>query len=229
MMERVKRQQSLVLLACVIVCVTIFFYSSSNITEDTVSVPLHHEETLYDTETAVYSRTVKHVTKSLTELGTTPSTNNYMLFFNRVPKSGSEMLVLLITWLQGINGFKHIRLAGGRNGDDRRLSRLGQEEMIEDIKEQSKDIALPTSFDRHVYFTNFSSFGTQQPIYINLIRDPVDKMISRFYYADLKGRTRDPQMFEDCVELENEDCRLLRGHAYDLTIPYFCGHDLWCS
>jgi hypothetical protein len=33
-----------------------------------------------------------------------------ILFFFRVPKTGSEMTVLLLQWLQGINGFRHVRL-----------------------------------------------------------------------------------------------------------------------
>lgn len=33
-----------------------------------------------------------------------------VLFFFRVPKTGSEMTVLLLQWLQGINSFHHIRL-----------------------------------------------------------------------------------------------------------------------
>ena len=34
----------------------------------------------------------------------------HVLFFNRVPKCGSEMLVLLLQWLQARNGFRHVRL-----------------------------------------------------------------------------------------------------------------------
>ena len=32
------------------------------------------------------------------------------LFFFRVPKTGSELVVLLLQWLQGANGFQHVRL-----------------------------------------------------------------------------------------------------------------------
>ncbi|MPD04640.1 hypothetical protein E2C01_100338 [Portunus trituberculatus] len=34
----------------------------------------------------------------------------HVLFFNRVPKCGSEMLVLLLQWLQARDGFRHVRL-----------------------------------------------------------------------------------------------------------------------
>lgn len=46
-----------------------------------------------------------------------------VLFFNRVPKAGSEMLVLLLQWLQGVNGFRHVRLPGG---EKRRLNLVEQ-------------------------------------------------------------------------------------------------------
>lgn len=46
-----------------------------------------------------------------------------ILFFFRVPKTGSEMTVLLLQWLQGINGFRHVRL---QNTVHRRLDTFEQ-------------------------------------------------------------------------------------------------------
>ena len=46
-----------------------------------------------------------------------------ILFFFRVPKTGSEMTVLLLQWLQGINGFRHVRL---QNTIHRRLDTFEQ-------------------------------------------------------------------------------------------------------
>lgn len=48
---------------------------------------------------------------------------DHVLFFNRVPKAGSEMLVLLLQWMQGVNGFRHVRLPGG---EKRRLNFVEQ-------------------------------------------------------------------------------------------------------
>lgn len=70
------------------------------------------------------SRTpVRRVTKSLAELGQMDERNAHVVFFNAVPKCGSELLVLLMRWLQGWNNFRHVRLKGGTT---RKLSRLGQ-------------------------------------------------------------------------------------------------------
>lgn len=58
-------------------------------------------------------RTKKYATKSLTELGTMDQSNKYFLFLNTVPKSGSEILILLLQKLQGVNNFKHVRMSDG--------------------------------------------------------------------------------------------------------------------
>lgn len=64
----------------------------------------------------------KHVTKSLVELGAMDEISAHILFFNRIPKSGSEMLALLIEWLEGWNNFRHVRL----KSDKKKLTRLEQ-------------------------------------------------------------------------------------------------------
>ena len=68
----------------------------------------------------------RSATKSLAELRRgieIPELSDHVVFFNRVPKTGSEMLVLLLQWLQGMNGFRHIRLGGG---SIRKLNRMQQ-------------------------------------------------------------------------------------------------------
>jgi hypothetical protein len=74
----------------------------------------------------VVTSSVRRVTQSLEELRRNleiPELSDHVIFFNRVPKCGSEMLVLLMQWLQGANGFRHIRLGGG---SVRQLSRFQQ-------------------------------------------------------------------------------------------------------
>lgn len=78
------------------------------------------------TELSVVSHSlapVRRVTKSLAELGKMDERNAHIVFFNAVPKSGSELVVLLLQWLQGWNNFRHVRLKGGTA---RSLTRLQQ-------------------------------------------------------------------------------------------------------
>ncbi|XP_042887556.1 heparan sulfate 2-O-sulfotransferase pipe-like [Penaeus japonicus] len=167
------------------------------------------------------------------------SINDRMLFFNRVPKSGSEMLVLLLQWLQGQNTFRHIRL---RNSVRRYLSHGEQLDLAAEIGEKIFESAEPRlSFDRHVYFTNFSTLGLKMPVYLNLIRDPVEKAASRFYYSRVTPRPGAvtpagyhlpaPPRFstlEECVAAHDPECVFISGQKYDLSIPYFCGHEEYC-
>ena len=74
----------------------------------------------------IVATSFRSVTKSLAELRRgieIPELSDHVVFFNRVPKTGSEMLVLLLQWLQGMNGFRHIRLGGG---GVRKLNRMQQ-------------------------------------------------------------------------------------------------------
>ncbi|KAL1429459.1 hypothetical protein MTO96_016299 [Rhipicephalus appendiculatus] len=51
----------------------------------------------------------------------------------------------------------------------------------------------PSSYDRHVYFLDFEQFGTANPTYVNMIREPVERIASSFYYSRaIAARRSDP-------------------------------------
>ncbi|KAL0272168.1 UNVERIFIED_CONTAM: hypothetical protein PYX00_005247 [Menopon gallinae] len=198
---------------------------------------------LKDTITSDAYHRDKQVTKPMDADRRTFALSDHILFFNRVPKSGSEMLVLLLQWLQGLNGFRHVRLRGG---EKRRLNLAEQEELVEEIVTREKEEAIPLSFDRHVHFINFTKFDKQSPIYMNLVRDPVDRTISRFYYKRVTPNPNNPDVkrmkldqkkvpmskftsFEECVSHKDPECTFLSGYSYDLAIPYFCGQHHRCT
>jgi hypothetical protein len=89
---------------------------------------IHERHVLTKTRGSVpiVTSSFRSVTKSLAELRRgveIPELSDHVVFFNRVPKTGSEMLVLLLQWLQGMNGFRHVRLGGG---SVRKLNRIQQ-------------------------------------------------------------------------------------------------------
>ncbi|KAL1132820.1 hypothetical protein AAG570_010772 [Ranatra chinensis] len=181
--------------------------------------------------------TAKTVTKSLNEANcVTPTLAGSVLFFNRVPKTGSEMLVLLVQWLQTANGFRHVRLPGGNL---RRLNRAKQADLVDEVMRRLQQEALPLSFDRHVYFINFTSHGQQSPTYLNLVRDPIQKLISSRAIPNpnnpdmklapkVQRRNQLIRDIEYCFSIKDPECTFENGQFYDLTIPYFCGHNKWC-
>ena len=50
-------------------------------------------------------------------------------------------------------------------------------------------MATPLSFDRHVYFVDFETFGFEAPVWFSVVRDPVRKFVSRFRYARVGGKS----------------------------------------
>lgn len=169
---------------------------------------------------------------------TPPREDPRPLLYNRVPKSGSEMFVLLLQWLQGYNGYKHVRLP---NKLERRLELNQQAELLREMQRHQATHGVPCSFDRHVYFINFTQFGEAMPLYVNLVRDPVEKAVSRYFYHHIgfseeydklkPNMTRDEwkrQYYERCVRERDPLCEFVAGESYDLTIPYFCGHHPRC-
>ncbi|CAH1153867.1 unnamed protein product [Phaedon cochleariae] len=187
-----------------------------------------HERTIYKTsisptKSALSLAPLKHVTKSIAELGKMDEINKYFLLLNNVPKCGSEILVLLLQKLQGLNNYRHVRL---KEGNKRHLTNLQQEYLVYDMFDMMKRQAVPLSFDRHVYFINFTNFDRQFPTYINLLRNPVDKVISR---TSFKGKDKKQDYYYKCLMHKKNNCNYKNGQPYDLSIPYFCGHDPRCQ
>ncbi|KAF2348739.1 Sulfotransferase [Trinorchestia longiramus] len=167
-------------------------------------------------------------------------TKKDVLFFNRIPKTGSEMFVLLLTWLQALNDFSHVRL----RSDVRHLSHEQQVSLVSKMK--SRMGATPSarvSFDQHLHFLDFSKVGLPAVTYFTVVREPIEKLTSRFYYARATPRPggftppggsdapRDVPPYstiEECIAAQHPDCTFLPGHSYDLTITYFCGHAPYC-
>ena len=39
-----------------------------------------------------------------------------------------------------------------------------------------------SGYYKHMYFINFEDYNRSNPIYINIVRDPIDRIVSWFYY-----------------------------------------------
>ncbi|XP_035681319.1 uronyl 2-sulfotransferase-like [Branchiostoma floridae] len=157
------------------------------------------------------------------------------LVYNRVPKCGSNSVVTIIRKLKDRNGFHFFEdktytaytVLRGRN-----LSNFAQ--MI-------YNFPTPSIYERHIFYVDFHQFGLQQPMYINLVRDPLEQRISGYYYmrfgrdgqnltAWQKQRRTDKQKaqtFDDCVFYNTWECNA-KGPLVFMMTKFFCGHDDIC-
>ena len=99
-----------------------------------------------------------------------------LLMFNRVPKAGSQSLIKLMVELGGGLGYKV-------SVDQRTVEEYNSPpwEQLQ-LAETVSTFTEPTVWVRHFNFLDFDSLGLATPSWINMVRDPVERVISNFYY-----------------------------------------------
>lgn len=101
-------------------------------------------------------------------------------------------------------------------------------------------ISIPVVYDQHVRFANFSSLGLH-PAYINVVREPVDRTVSSYYYAthgrrsahalraahERRGNTSQLTV-DQCLALPLSLRRCGFNGDINLMTAFFCGHAAVC-
>ncbi|KAL7639697.1 UNVERIFIED_CONTAM: hypothetical protein RMT77_010201 [Armadillidium vulgare] len=156
---------------------------------------------------------------------------NQIIIYNRVPKTGSTSFIGLGYSLCAINRFNVIHINTTKNAPT--LSLTDQVRFVQNVSfwEEKK----PAIYHGHIAFLDFKRFGiAANPIYINMVRKPIERLISYFYflrYGDdlrpqlVRKRQGDKMTLDDCVKMQHSDCSL--QHLW-IQIPFFCGHFSEC-
>ncbi|KAI9581444.1 hypothetical protein GQX74_012769 [Glossina fuscipes] len=180
------------------------------------------------------------------DLNNTRKAKMELVFFNRVPKVGSQTFMELLRRLSERNNFQFNRDAV-QKVETIRLAEDQQQEMAEVIS----DLPVPSVFIKHVCYTNFSKFNLPIPIYINVVRDPVERVISWFYYVRapwyfVERKAAFPDLplphpgwlkkdFETCVLSGDQECTYTQGVSVEgigdhrRQSLFFCGHAYECT
>ncbi|KAF4521799.1 hypothetical protein B566_EDAN011384 [Ephemera danica] len=197
------RSWFLLLLAC-IACIAVFF--------------LHFESRVerLDNGEKILVRAVAQISGEMQRGRVEPSMDNkkndLVVIYNRVPKTGSTSFVGVAYDLCKRNRF-HVLHA----------------RFVNNISNWNS--VKPAFYHGHLAYVEFSKFGsTVQPIYINLIRRPLDRLVSYYYFLRngddfrphlVRRKHGDKMTFDDCVEKQLADCD---PENMWLQIPFFCGN-----
>ena len=182
-----------------------------------------------------------------------------LLVFNRVPKVGSQTLWMLLDKLSARNGFgsfsdsAEAKKARG-NSENNYLPAPSERKGYYDLlANRSRHEEGPFSYSKHINYLDFEEFEPGfVPIYVNLVRDPVERVISWYYYMrtpwynlSLDPKSNDTVMtgkmlpipelkktLDECVLEGDPSCVYAKGQnvfwegsAHYSQISFFCGHD----
>jgi len=181
------------------------------------------------------------------ELNNTRKAKKDVLFFNRVPKVGSQTIMELLKALSLKNKFAYHK------------DRTQKVETIKLTYNEEKWLANlvnffepPSVYIKHVCFVNFTQFeNVDMPIYVNLVRDPVERVISWYYYVRapwyfVERKRAFPELplpnpnwlrkdFDTCVRTFNQECQYVPGRRHDgfgdhrRQTMFYCGHKEDCT
>ncbi|XP_023348685.1 heparan sulfate 2-O-sulfotransferase pipe [Eurytemora carolleeae] len=180
------------------------------------------------------------------ELNNTRKAVKETLFFNRVPKVGSQTTMELLKSLAIKNNF-HYHKDRTQKVETIKLSNSEQKHLSKLVNSFSP----PSVYVKHVCFTNFTKYGLPMPIYVNMVRDPVERVISWYYYVRapwyfVERKRAFPDLplpnpnwlrkdFETCVRTNDPECRYLPAMKRDgfgdhrRQTMFFCGHEEDCT
>ena len=175
-----------------------------------------------------------------------------VLVYNRIPKTGSTAIITLLTLLGRDRNFA---LAEGKSFP-RHLDFDEQYDFARRVQKAPKPLAIWS----HVHFMDLAQLDAQafrglNPVYLNSVRDPIERLASRFHYhrrPEAEGgnptaffkslRRMEPDSlpknatleswlkknFEECVLSDDPECVFKPGSQRDSPIAYFCGQNPRC-
>jgi len=177
------------------------------------------------------------------DLNNTKNAKKDILFFNRVPKVGSQTAMELMKTLSVKNNF-HYHKDRTQKVETIKLT-YNEEKWLSNLINY---FDAPAVYVKHVCYVNFTQFNLPDPIYINLVRDPVERVISWYYYVRapwyfVERKRAFPDLplpnpnwlrkdYETCVRRGDKECTYEQGGERDdfgqLT-EFFCGQEDECT
>ncbi|KAG9341491.1 hypothetical protein JZ751_018995 [Albula glossodonta] len=157
--------------------------------------------------------------------------DDVIVIYNRVPKTASTSFTNIAYDLCGKNRYHVLHINTTKNNPV--MSLQDQVRFVRNVTSWRE--MKPGFYHGHVAFLDFTKFGVKRkPIYINVIRDPIERLVSYYYFLrfgddyrpGLRRRKQgDKKTFDECVSAGGSDCA---AEKLWLQIPFFCGHYSEC-
>ena len=173
--------------------------------------------------------------------------NPTFVFHNKLPKSGSTTMKYIVNQMAIKNNFKMDYvppcLHPPCNADDMGDGIGAKEALAEHVKE-SRSENDKYFLLKHQYYLNFTNYDIEQPTMINMVRDPVSRFSSMYYFNRYgfdsmgsqarqgvarhvwKGKEDDiDQTLDECIIKQSDECL----EPIQVMVRYFCGTDENCG
>ncbi|XP_011183221.2 heparan sulfate 2-O-sulfotransferase pipe isoform X2 [Zeugodacus cucurbitae] len=175
------------------------------------------------------------------DLNNTVKSDIDVLVFNRVPKTGSIQMIELMRKLGKVHNFE-VEVDPQKGGIRTLLDEYEEKELVENIA----SLEDGSVFVSHVNYLDFPKYGESRPIYVNMVRDPVERVISWYYYIRSpwifvpNRRKSNREMpnpkwvnteFDQCVLSGEKVCKYIEGSGMEQVgdhrrqTLFFCGHN----
>ena len=172
-----------------------------------------------------YMHVKRHLTHLQNKLNVTSQLNQSFLIFQQVPKTGSEQMMAMIEVLAQKHNFKSF------SANPSFTQQFGQFHtfdfqtrgfyvnmlQFEPVQPKNKSIV----YKKYMSFLNFEEFNKTNPIYISMVRDPLERVISWYYYHRQTTYLLEfenhfapkyyKESYEDCVTAQREPCQFINN------------------
>ncbi|XP_065837792.1 uronyl 2-sulfotransferase-like [Oscarella lobularis] len=150
------------------------------------------------------------------------------IMYNRVGKCGSRTTLELLKVLADRNDFV---LATSDINNQKAITVQEQIDLVNYIYQ----LPIPFIYSRHLFFIDFQKYGALPLVHINIIRDPIERFVSNFYYKRFGdnrenhtvkfSERRVARTVDECVQFAHHECTSKR--LFYIT-PFFCGQEPAC-
>lgn len=163
--------------------------------------------------------------------------SNITVFATSPPSSGLTAIIELIFALNVHQKVRVVPLVDGK------IIATGKLRPITDyINTALQRVQPPAVVHTYSFHVDIVGNYTKRPLLISIVRDPIERAVSLYYYARANNSKQDSEQvkkwrqslniireesFDDCVRLKRAEC--VSANAGSRLIRHFCGYDRKCK